>query len=130
MLLFEEGIPGWKVARLPLDGTEAVAEKYIQGEELKALLTAKPPPEVIDLRSPAEAKQSPLKGARAASVEDAAKVAKGAGRPLLLVASHELLGRIARLRLIEAAVPADQVFVVRGGKAALDAAAPGPWPKH
>lgn len=123
MLLFDGGLPAWKLARLPLDGSEAAPENFAEGEALKAMMGAKPTSQLVDLRPPDAAKQAPLKKALAATVDDVVAKAKGVQKPLLLIAEHELQARIARQRLIDAAVPADRIFVVRGGKTAVDQAA-------
>ena len=122
MLLFEGGIPAWQSARMPMDGTEAPPEKYAEAAELKQLLSAKPPPQLVDLRSSAAAKAAPLKGALVTPGEKLISKLKGTKKVLLLVADQDLEARIVRSRLIAAQIPAEQIFVVRGGKRALDEA--------
>ena len=125
MLLFEEGIPGWRTARFALDGAEAATEKFAEASDLKTMLHARPPAQLVDLRASAVAKRSPIKGALQVSLDDlTVKLKAPLKGPLLLVADHELLARNARLKLVEAGLPPGEIFVIRGGKPSLDQAKP------
>ena len=98
---------------MPVDGSEAVAENFIEGDALTSILRAKQPGRVVDLRAPAARAKAPLAGSQTVTLEDLAAGLKGNTLPVLLVADHEVFARTARQKLIELAVPSGQIFVVR-----------------
>lgn len=107
---------------MPVDGSEAVAENFIEGDALTSILRAKQPGRVVDLRAAAARAKAPLAGSQTVTLEDLAAGLKGNTLPVLLVADHEVFARAARQKLIELAVPSGQIFVVRGGAAAIQQA--------
>jgi rhodanese-related sulfurtransferase len=95
VLEYKEGIPGWGVARRPIEGKPLpkVQAPAIAPEALKALLAGANPPLVVDIRDADEFAKFRIAQARSVPIDDLPKQAPAfpAGQPIVLVdhAGHQ-----------------------------------------